>query len=93
MDLAQALVLESGKELLQVRAQDISVIFYRENASNLRAAIDCEVPTKTGRNIRLGFVVAGNEPNNFLLWKTFAPRRRPISQTGLLSGERAQMRR
>ena len=66
MDLARALSEASGNELLQVRANDLSVVFYEDNASCLRAAIDCEIQTQTGRNIWVSFVVAGTGTEQFL---------------------------
>jgi hypothetical protein len=44
--LAQALSDASGRELLPLRSNDLPVVFYQENASRLRAAIDCHVLLK-----------------------------------------------
>ena len=60
-DLAQALLTASGNDLLPVRPSDIPVVFYQENATCLRAAIDCEVPTQGGRCVWVSFVVTGTE--------------------------------
>ena len=42
-DLSRALSEGSGNKLLQVRANDLSGVFYEENAACLRAAIDCDL--------------------------------------------------
>jgi hypothetical protein len=65
VDLAQALSNVSGSELLPVRSSDLSVVFYQENASCLRAAIDCEVPTQGGKSVWVSFVVTGTEAKQF----------------------------
>jgi hypothetical protein len=64
-DLAQALSDASGSELLPVGSSDVSVTDYQENASCLRAAIDCEVPTQGGRSVWISFVVTGTDSEQF----------------------------
>ena len=66
MDLAEALSETSGNKLMQVGTNDLQVVFYQENASGLRGAIDREVPTHAGRNIWVSFVVTGTETEQFL---------------------------
>jgi len=63
-DFVQALSDASGSELVPVRSRSVSVA-YQENASCLRAAIDCEVPTQGGRSIWISFAVTGNESEQF----------------------------
>jgi hypothetical protein len=50
-DFAQALSDASGSELLPMKARDLPVVFYQDSSSGIRAAIDCEVPTRTGRSV------------------------------------------
>ena len=64
-DLVQALSDASGSELLPVRSSDVPVAYYQGNASSLRAAIDCEVPTQGGRSVWISFVVTGTESEQF----------------------------
>jgi hypothetical protein len=64
-DLAQALSDASGSELLQVRSNDLPVVFYQDNAACLRAAIDCDIPTQAGRSVWVSFVVTGTETEQF----------------------------
>ena len=66
MDLSQALSEASGHKLLHVRPEDLSIVFYQDNAACLRAAIDCEIPTQAGRNIWVSFVVTGTETDQSL---------------------------
>lgn len=66
MDLAAALSETPGNKLLKVVPNDVPVVFYKENDSGLRGAIDCAVPTQTGRNIWVSFVVTGTETEQFL---------------------------
>ena len=65
-DLAQALSDASGKGLLAVRSNHFPLVFYQENASCLRAAIDCEVPTHDGGIVWVSFVVTATETEQFL---------------------------
>ena len=65
-DLAQALSDASGSELLPLSPSDVPVAYYQKNASCLRAAIDCEVPTQGGRSVWISFVVTATEGEQFL---------------------------
>lgn len=64
-DLAQALLEAPGSQLLQVRSSDLKVVFYQDNATGLRAAIDCEIPTLAGKSIWVSFVVTGTKTEQF----------------------------
>ncbi len=66
LDFAEALRAAEGKKLLQVRANVLSVVFYEDNSSCLRAAIDCAIPTQSGRNIWVSFVVSGTGTEQFI---------------------------
>lgn len=65
-DLAKALLDASGSELLPVKPSELSVVFYQENTSFLRAAIDCKMPTLGGRYVWISFVVTANKTEQIL---------------------------
>lgn len=65
-DLAQALLDASGSAFLPLTPRELPVVFYEENSSRLRAAIDCAVPTQGGRCVLISFVVTGTEAEQFL---------------------------
>jgi hypothetical protein len=65
-DLAEALQEAVGSALLTVASTELPVVYYQENDTGLRAAIDCAVPSLGGRCVWISFVVAGNETEQFL---------------------------
>jgi hypothetical protein len=77
MDLARALSEVSGDELLQMKSNDLPVLFYEDNHARLRAAIDCEVPTQAGRSVWISFVVTGAETDQFLTLEDICARPEP----------------
>jgi hypothetical protein len=64
-DLAQALQVASGSRLLPMAPEELPVVYYEDNSTGLRAALDCEVPSLGGRSVWISFVVTGTETEQF----------------------------
>lgn len=65
-DLAKALQEAAGSALLTVASNELPVVYYQDNDTGLRAAIDCAVPSLGGRCVWISFVVTGSETEQFL---------------------------
>jgi hypothetical protein len=66
-DLAQALLDASGSELLTINSSELTVVFYQDNSTGLRSAVDCEVPSRGGRSVLISFVVTETEDGQFFV--------------------------
>lgn len=66
IDLVSALSGAPENELLQISLHDLPVVAYRVDSPFILAVIECDVPTRAGRNICVSFVVTATESGQFL---------------------------